>query len=71
MKVKVTKAEEKAIERIQKAIKKLPKTLWLHGGKVSVMKYKKGNIATTPNGGIDGNYMIKSIEGIPSKEGDW
>lgn len=70
--VKITAIEKKAIIRLQKAIDKMPKTLWLYNtGEMNVMKYKDGKAVETKSGGFDQEYCIASIKGIYSEGGSW
>lgn len=77
--VKTTAAERKAIERLQKAINKMPKTLWLfNNGSMHVMKYgPDGEPVENPirgiytSGGFNADYCVAEIEGIVSDGGDW
>jgi len=71
--VKTTALERKAIERLRKAIQKMPPTLWLYNtGEMNVMKYRDdGEQAMRPNGAIDDAYKVADIEGIFSEGGDW
>lgn len=71
--IEATKKELQAIARLQKAIDKMPDTLWLFNtGTMCVMKKKEdGSLAYTKSGGVDQAYMIGSIDRIISEGGDW
>lgn len=71
--IKTTAKERKAIERLQRAINKMPDTLWLFNtGQMHVMKYgPEGKVTEGEGGGFDPRYRVATIDGIISDGGDW
>lgn len=67
----LTKAEEKAIELLEKTAKHWPKSLWLFsaGGTLHVMKKKDGQQVFV-DGGADQEYSVAIIT-IENSGGDW
>ena len=69
-----TKEESNIISSLRRIAKKWPETTWLFSasGTLCVMRCgEKGEQVTTSSGGIDQNYVLDTISGIPNDGGDW
>jgi len=70
----LTQEELASIRSLKRLAKKWPKSLWLFSGSGSlwVMKYKSdGSPGMTPSGGVDPDFSVDVIAGIPNDGGDW
>lgn len=71
--IEPTSEEQKAIRALKRLARTWPKSLWLFSasGTLCVMRSRQdGNHHTTPDGGIDPDYVLESIN-IPNDGGDW
>ena len=69
-----TKQEQKVISSLVRIAKKWPKTLWLFSasGTLCVMRCgENGEQVETLGGGMDSDYVLGTIPGIPNDGGDW
>lgn len=68
-----TPEELRAIRALKRLAKTWPKSLWLFSasGSLHVMRADlDGNHVHTRDGGIDGDYLLDTID-IPNDGGDW
>ena len=73
MNIEPTPDEQKAIRALRRIAKTWPQSLWLFSasGSLCVMRARQdGNHYTTPDGGIDPDYVFETID-IPNDGGDW
>ena len=66
--------EEQAVSRLKRLAKVWPQSLWLFSanGSLKVMRFgKDGEQVTLVSGGVDPNYIVDRIVGIPNDGGDW
>jgi hypothetical protein len=69
----LTKKEQAAVDRIQKAVKNWPSTLWLFGCEsgISIMLVgEDGQQAVTESGCVDPDYVICMLD-APGDGGAW
>lgn len=69
-----TPEEKRAIATLKRLAKRWPKSLWLFSasGTLCVMRaLPDGDFAHTRDDGVDPNYVLETITGIPNDGGDW
>lgn len=69
----LTKAEELAIELLNKAARHWPESLWIFAADNQLHVMKKdasGKIAMKSDGGVDQGFVLESIN-IEADGGDW
>ena len=69
-----TDDEEKAIKALQRAINKFPKNLWLFTGRggFEVLRLSEDERPVMNRyGGVDGDYIVGSIDGVYADGGDY
>ena len=74
MDFELTKRETDVIKDLKKLAKKWPKSLWLFSasGTLCVMKSGENEEQVTKSfGGMDQDYIVDTILGIPNDGGDW
>ena len=71
--IDLTKEEEAAVRSLKRLAKKWPKSLWLFSasGTLWVMKYKPDGERAMDGFGVDQDYVLAKIDGIPNDGGDW
>ncbi len=70
----MTKKELNAVRTLQRLVKRWPESLWIFaaGSDLTVMRYgDDGRRMMTESGGVDPDYIVQSIDGIPCDGGDW
>jgi len=73
MKCELTKKEELAIKKVQRAFKDFPKTLWLWSGSgtLHIMKMNKDGDVAMKNGYVDPDYLTDDSIDVINDGGDW
>lgn len=70
--LELTDKERKAIDALQKLMKRWPKSLWLFSnGTMHIMKYKDDGKRAMNGGSVDAKFCVSSISGVLSEGGDW
>ena len=74
--MELTSEERNAIASLKRLAKNWPQTLWLFatGSNLSVMRVDEDGrrvYLDGPRGGVDPDYEVDSIPGIPNDGGDW
>jgi len=72
--IEPTKREKECIDALKKLARKWPKTIWLFSGSgtLCVMRTgENGEQITTSGGGMDQDFVLDTIRGIPNDGGDW
>lgn len=69
----LTPEEEAAIRALQRLAKKWPQTLWLYSasGRLQVMRCDEHGDHAQVGEGVDPDYRVATIYGIPNDGGDW
>lgn len=72
--LELTKEEQRAINSLKRLAKNWPKSLWLFSGSGSlhVMRVgEEGEQVMNDQQGVDPDYVVATIDGIPNDGGDW
>ena len=69
-----TEEEKEAIRQLERLASRWPKSLWLFSASstLNVMQsLPDGSHGLTSDGGVDPQYIVAVIDGIPNDGGDW
>jgi hypothetical protein len=74
MDIEPTDEERRAIASLRRLARRWPESLWLFSasGNLMVMRARQdGSHAKLSNNGVDPDYILGQIYGIPNDGGDW